>query len=85
MRSGKTLQEAAMKYGEMNGTTQMVAYTNPRGGDCPVIFAGNATKLPSHYCDLTILQETPEEGYIYILTDEDPAVMEAIDVIRGVW
>ena len=82
---GKTLQEAAMKYGEMNGTTQMVAYTNPRGGDCPVIFAGNATKLPSHYCDLTILQETPEEGYIYILTDEDPAVMEAIDVIRGVW
>ena len=63
----------------------MFAYINPRGGDCPVVFEGCATKIPSHYCDRTMLQETPDEGYVYIPVDEDPAAMEAIDVIRSVW
>ena len=83
--SAKTLEEAALKYGKIANTRQMFAYINPRGGDCPVVFEGCATKIPSHYCDLTILQETPDEGYVYIPVDEDPAAMEAIDVIRSVW
>lgn len=80
-----SLKKAAMQYGELNDTRQMVAYVNPKGGDCPVIFLENATLLPSHYCDLTILQETKEEGYVYVFVEEDPAIMDAIDAIRGVW
>jgi len=83
--SGKTLKEAAMKYAKNNDVRLMVAYANPKGGDLPTIFSGNAVKLPSHYCNLTVLLETPEEGYTYIMIEEDPAVMEAIDIIRSVW
>ena len=49
------------------------------------MFCGNASKLPANYVRLTILQETPEEGYTYILIDEEPEILEAIDTIRGVW
>lgn len=83
---GKTLTEAAMKYAKKQNTRQMAAYTNPCGGDIPMIFSGNASILPGNYCDdLTILQETPEEGYTYTLTEVDPAILQAIDTIRGVW
>ncbi len=81
----ETLEKAAMKYSKTHDTRMMVAYMNPRGGDLPTIFHDNACKIPSHYCDVTILQETPEEGYVYIMVEEDPAAMEAIDRIRGVW
>ena len=80
-----TLKEAAMKYSQRNGALQMVAYTNPRGGDCPVMLSGNATKLPNHYCEFTILQESPEEGSTFIMVDYDPVLFEAIDLIRDTW
>ena len=83
--TGKTLEEAALSYGRMTDTRQMAAYINPKGGDCPVMFCGNASKLPANYVDLTILQETPGEGFTYILVEEDPEILEAIDIIRGVW
>ena len=83
--TGSTLEEAAMQYSRTHGMRQMVAFINPRGGDCPIIATGNAVRLPAHYCEYTILQETPEEGFVYIMADVDPAVIEAIDVIRGTW
>ena len=82
---GNTLKEAAMKYGQKCNTRQMAAYTNPGGGDIPVIFNGNATILPGNYVNVTILQETPEEGYVYQLIEVDRDILEAIDAIRGVW
>ncbi|MCR5565768.1 MAG: hypothetical protein K6F61_02865 [Clostridiales bacterium] len=83
---GKTLTEAAMKYAQKQNTRQMAAYTNPRGGDIPMIFSGNSSILPGNYCDgLTVLQETPEEGYTYTLIEADPVILHAIDIIRGVW
>lgn len=83
--TGATLEDAAMNYGRAHDTRQMAAYTNPKGGDCPIMFCGNASTLPANYVRLTILQETPEEGYTYILIDEDPEILEAIDAIRSVW
>ena len=83
--TGATLEDAALNYGRTHDTRQMAAYTNPKGGDCPIMFCGNASKLPANYVRLTILQETPEEGYTYILIDEEPEILEAIDTIRGVW
>ena len=43
---GKTLTEAAMKYARKQNARQMADYTNPRGGDIPMIFSGNASILP---------------------------------------
>ena len=83
--TGRTLKEAAMGYGEKTNTRQMAAFINPRGGDIPVIFDGNATILPSNYVEVTILQETPEEGYVYHLIEVDQEILDAIDAIRSVW
>lgn len=84
---GTDLKKTAAQYGKPRNTRLMVAYTHSAGGDLPIIWDGSAvTYLPNGYCDtLTILQETPKEGYVYTMIDADPAALQAIDMIRDVW
>lgn len=84
---GTDLKKTAAQYGKPRNTRLMVAYTHSAGGDLPIIWDGSAvTYLPNGYCDtLTILQETPKEGYVYAMIDADPAALQAIDMIRDVW
>lgn len=83
---GNTLEKAAEQYAKSMNTRQMAAYLNSKGGDCPIIFYGNATIIPNNYCEwMKILQETPEEGFTYTQVEADQRILDAIDTVRGVW
>ena len=84
---GTDLKKTAAQYGKPRNTKLMAAYTHAAGGDLPIIWDGSTvTRLPNGYCDtIQILQETPKEGYEYVMFDADPASLQAIDMIRDVW